>query len=1132
MPYRFDTGEMMTRTSLAAYALFALLLASMLSNAAPSCVSYGGSVSAGGTCCNGLVPDSNNICNQKDNFCNLTPATWTEPISTPGLSNPNSPGGAVQQLQTGGGTGIGGGALRGGSNASPIYNVGWFADWKTAGLIGVMIAVLLISIAAMAGNLLNLPELKAFVDTELRQCIVSILLIVMIVAMLVFLDSVFRAATFEATGSRGCTDSTVVEPCYVTLAKEYLDNLYTVGTQYAGDEISSSATYQAIATTGFNVVANMASLLFAGINTRPLAGLSVEAERAAALFETMSKLLSSIYAQKYFIDVIAYAVAPMLLLLGILLRTFFFTRKLGGLLLAIALSLFIVYPLTYVLASYTLQVNLYGDRSVATQVNCPAECTVTPPAAFYISQETGHVGEIEYFRSAKDVATAGITKTNWETGGPSGNYPGLVACDDISSAMAGTGSAPIPSCTACPAHCRETPFPSQYSDCNIAACSTCNAGCKVMRVRTDCSSSSVCDLTSCPLECRTKLPVENKCYPDPNSPTVNAVKADLTVSCAGCNGCPNWCKIRKADASGNTELLYKDDPACNIDQCKAPSATGTGTCPDNCVYITNVGDNYDCQTQCQGCPKPCRVKPGDGMSGTDFAKYDVENLIPNYCSSSQYAAACNSCPSVCKASLGSTPTANGCAPYPPPDTTGCTYCPEYCRFQNWNFIQSSALHSATLMSSGVPAICSAASGVKCTNPAECVTGCKVDAASTPPICLGYDSTLPSPQQFCRSCKTECRTPGYTGNPNCPAGLYTTGTGVCSSTYCADSCKTASGTPPSCQQYVGYGTAPGWHDPDLESCYPLLPGAPASSCEGKDHASCTGICTWGLPTHCYGPPSSTCESDLVKYNPTSCSNTAGCLWAARGDQLIPIELRDAPTLAVQQKYQATLNCGQCPENCRTGTDSNCGLTATQNTYDGNTHAIYDCTQAACPLACQVPPVQSNPPALQCNSYASPELPCTGCDALCRRNAGDSNPSTVSTSYCSSGSQTASCSTYSPTTLKGCTTGCRLADAPDRACEGCFSCPADCLYQPAIRTDCADLCTSGIASGALDNPQQSAHKILPGGAQAEKTDIRNVGVFMIPALVLPLFNIVIVVAFIRVFSPVLGGDIEIPGLSRLL
>jgi len=47
-----------------------------------------------------------------------------------------------------------------------------------------------------------------------------------------------------------------------------------------------------------------------------------------------------------------------------------------------------------------------------------------------------------------------------------------------------------------------------------------------------------------------------------------------------------------------------------------------------------------------------------------------------------------------------------------------------------------------------------------------------------------------------------------------------------------------------------------------------------------------------------------------------------------------------------------------------------------------------------------------------------------------------------------------------------------------------------------------------------------------------DVKNVGVFMIPALVLPLFSLVIVVAFIRVLSPILGGDMDIPGLSRII
>jgi hypothetical protein len=124
----------------------------------------------------------------------------------------------------------------------------------------------------------------------------------------------------------------------------------------------------------------------------------------------------------------------------------------------------------------------------------------------------------------------------------------------------------------------------------------------------------------------------------------------------------------------------------------------------------------------------------------------------------------------------------------------------------------------------------------------------------------------------------------------------------------------------------------------------------------------------------------------------------------------------------------------------------------------------------------------------------------------------------------------CAKFDPITKGGCPDNCRLPDAPDQLCEGCFECPYDCTFYPAVRTDCSEVCTDEALAGPASIGPSDFIKKLPGAEGA--SDVKNLGAIMIPALVLPLFCIVIVIAFIRVFSPILGGDIEIPGLSRII
>jgi hypothetical protein len=76
----------------------------------------------------------------------------------------------------------------------------------------------------------------------------------------------------------------------------------------------------------------------------------------------------------------------------------------------------------------------------------------------------------------------------------------------------------------------------------------------------------------------------------------------------------------------------------------------------------------------------------------------------------------------------------------------------------------------------------------------------------------------------------------------------------------------------------------------------------------------------------------------------------------------------------------------------------------------------------------------------------------------------------------------------------------------------------------------VCSDEALAGPLSIGPTDFIKKLPGAEG--RPDARNVGMLMVPALVLPLFCIVIVVSFIRVFSPLLGGDIEIPGLSKII
>ncbi len=79
------------------------------------------------------------------------------------------------------------------------------------------------------------------------------------------------------------------------------------------------------------------------------------------IIKTLTFAIIGIYTQAALLSVISIVAVPLVLPVGMVLRTFYPTRRLGGTMIAIAIGLFAVFPLTYVLdaqitASYSASV--------------------------------------------------------------------------------------------------------------------------------------------------------------------------------------------------------------------------------------------------------------------------------------------------------------------------------------------------------------------------------------------------------------------------------------------------------------------------------------------------------------------------------------------------------------------------------------------------------------------------------------------------------------------------------------------------------------------------------------------------------------------------------------------------------
>jgi hypothetical protein len=241
----------------------------------------------------------------------------------------------------------------------------WAKGWGWEGLVGVAFAITfsLLAIGYMAGSLLMDDKLKAWAKKEVGQAFYSVLIILAVLAIVGLLDSSLKpviadAGTTQAwqnyvnyavccTPGAGSCLALSDRPCHVAVAYDYLQLLY--------ESLRSNAVaffinhYNHAFLSFLNIGFSSRVLVHLGsLNIRPLSGLSFGVEFFSLLFDLAIKNMMLIRLQQSFLDYLLAAFFPVMISIGIVLRIFYFSRKLGGLLIALALSAYYVFPMFYV----------------------------------------------------------------------------------------------------------------------------------------------------------------------------------------------------------------------------------------------------------------------------------------------------------------------------------------------------------------------------------------------------------------------------------------------------------------------------------------------------------------------------------------------------------------------------------------------------------------------------------------------------------------------------------------------------------------------------------------------------------------------------------------------------------------
>ncbi len=251
------------------------------------------------------------------------------------------------------------------------FDVMFSAYGPLAGVI-LLMGIFLTGLVYMFGNFLRDEKVKGWAKTEAVELFYSGVLLSIILGvyasgtelMTAFAEGIDSFAvskvcnndiplfsTFTVNGARIESESGyALLPCHLRVAKNFMASVFyeTAGFVKAVGITHSWYTFLSSFSLDFSPMGTTTFLSGATFTHAIFGFLNAKNNALAFLFDTGVKVLTVVRFQEVLISFIGIALFPVLLTAGILLRSFMLTRKLGGLLMALALSLYFIYPIFFI----------------------------------------------------------------------------------------------------------------------------------------------------------------------------------------------------------------------------------------------------------------------------------------------------------------------------------------------------------------------------------------------------------------------------------------------------------------------------------------------------------------------------------------------------------------------------------------------------------------------------------------------------------------------------------------------------------------------------------------------------------------------------------------------------------------
>ncbi len=563
-------------------------------------------------------------------------------------------------------------------------------NWALLAVMAILLSVILVAIAYAIGIGFEMPEVKAWAGTELVQIITNAIIVASLMAVLAFIEVVvlgvvstsgIGAATIPSCyGGVGSGNTT---SCLQGVTNAYLDDYMNSAKLAAKDALKQNVDAAGMAGRRIGLYCLTIYCLQIGATTTIAGHYVIKSDTYTIIFEYYTNLLGFMEAQVFIVEQICFKMMPVVLAIGIVGRSFFFTRKLGGLLMAIAIGLMFFFPGMYVFDWVTLDTTINGDKgTVLPEVDCPAECSIMAPlaytsdgvnlttpndvyAAFSVADKNTAAGILGGTVSSAPATTTNSSNPVYGQTVLSCYYGQVDPCPTICRqdgppdyCASDPRCANPPPTNICPSICRELPYPNTPTCLNESAqvqqaCAALDPHCKVIHLVQNINQT---EYAACPDACKVVPPLKSNCnvQADGVTPGGNCLASSLDCRLAYRNDL----NYRPTKSSGDDDATKAAAARCAL----ASDCTANLTATSSCVYV--LPQTGLCNDICSGCPAECRI---DSLATTPSAQ------LPATCKdgNGNYLAACASCTDGCKVRMAQIQDLNASAA----GNNSCQSCP-------------------------------------------------------------------------------------------------------------------------------------------------------------------------------------------------------------------------------------------------------------------------------------------------------------------------------------------------------------------------------------------------------------------------------------------------------------------------